>query len=246
MPGLFWAEGATWDHARSHPPARELAPQQRPDCLPGVSGPRSHEQGPPDMVSPVSLDFPAGQAGLPLLSSSSPHHPNSPAPVPTSLENLSPELSHPLLCFHMSPVQKALPSMFSPVSSLTTSFVLSPPHINSCELPERWDLVPSTCYPTEFIARPLHNTYRPGLPGWRLFQSSSVSLSPGRLALSRILPIFICCVSRTRLLSHTACGSALRSSLLTFPFLCKKPLWEGVAGCEFSGRAEAELSRRPS
>ena len=198
------------------------------------------------MVSPVSLDFPAGQAGLPLLSSSSPHHPNSPAPVPTSLENLSPELSHPLLCFHMSPVQKALPSMFSPVSSLTTSFVLSPPHINSCELPERWDLVPSTCYPTELIARPLHNTYRPGLPGWRLFQSSSVSLSPGRLALSRILPIFICCVSRTRLLSHTACGSALRSSLLTFPFLCKKPLWEGVAGCEFSGRAEPELSRRAS
>lgn len=47
--------------------------QLRPDCLPGVSGPRSHEQGPPDMVSPVSLDFPGGQAGLLLLSPNSPH-----------------------------------------------------------------------------------------------------------------------------------------------------------------------------
>lgn len=51
----------------------KLAPQLRPDCLPGVSGPRSHEQGPPDMVSPVSLDFPGGQAGLLLLSPNSPH-----------------------------------------------------------------------------------------------------------------------------------------------------------------------------
>ena len=142
--------------------------------------------------------------------------------------------------------RRRLPSTFGLVSSLTTSLVLSPPHINSRELPEQWDLAPSTCYPTEFIARPLHNTCRPELPGWRSFQSSSVGLSPGRLAHSRILPIFICRVSHTWLLSHTACGSALQSSLLTFPFLCKKLLWEGVAGREFSGRAEPELSRRPS
>ena len=195
------------------------------------------------MVSPVSLDFPAGQVACYSWVPAPHTHANSPALVPASLENLSPELAHPFLCFHRSPVQKA-PSKYVWPCQLSHHLPCSVPTSHQ-QLWTSWMVgpAPSTSYPTEFIARPLHNTYCPELQGWRLFQS--VSLSPGRLASAGSCP-FSFAVFASWLLSHIACRSAFRPFLLTFPFLCKKPLWEGVAGREFPGRAEPELSCRPS
>lgn len=70
----------------------------------------------------------------------------------------------PALCL----LRRLFPSILGP---FITNLVLLPPHIDGNQLPERWDLTPSTFYPTQCPppqARPI-NTYCPGLQMSRVF-----------------------------------------------------------------------------
>lgn len=212
-----------------------MAPRDQTACQePRV--PRAMSRAPRHGLS-CQPGLPEARASWPAaLEPSSPPHPDSAALVPTSLENLSP--SYPSHCFASTHhLFRRAPSRntFGLVGSLTASLVLSPPRVNSRELPEWRDLAPSTCYPTEFIANPSITPISPELPGWRSFQSQLCRSQPGEAGPQQDPAHFhLPCQPHMASLS-TACGSAFNPLCSPFPFFAKNPFGKVAGPVSFPG-----------